>query len=236
MNPTPRMAGGRQTPAYAADAGYAMAVLLVAIACIGIIIAVAMPAWRAVVQREKEEELMFRGGQYVRAIELFQRKFANAYPPSLDMLVEQRFLRRKYADPMTGDGEFTLLYQNSIPQRPGRADQPGSTVPGQTAGSSTQPFGQGQTVGGTAGAAQGGIIGVASKSTEASFRLFNGRSKYSEWQFVWLPRSGQGGRGSTTPGGGMGGRGRGGNTSPGPGAGQTPRTNQDPGGAMRDER
>ena len=62
----------------------------------------AMPVWRQMAQREKEEELVFRGQQYARAIGLFQRKYANAFPPSIDVLVEQRFIRKKFKDPITG--------------------------------------------------------------------------------------------------------------------------------------
>ena len=64
---------------------------------------VVMPVWKQTAQREKEEELVFRGKQYVHAIGLFQRKFANAYPPNIDVLVEQRFLRKKFKDPITND-------------------------------------------------------------------------------------------------------------------------------------
>src|SRR5439155_10618015 len=55
--------------------------------------------------REKEEELVFRGQQYVHAITLFSRKNANAFPPNLNVLVEQRFLRKKFKDPIT-NGDF----------------------------------------------------------------------------------------------------------------------------------
>ena len=68
-----------------------------------IMITVVMPVWKQAAQREKEEELVFRGKQYVHAIGLFQRKFANAYPPNIDVLVEQRFLRKKFKDPITND-------------------------------------------------------------------------------------------------------------------------------------
>ena len=61
--------------------------------------------------REKEEELIFRGKQYARAIGLFQRKFANTAPPTIDVLVEQRFLRKKYKDPITND-DFQPIYAN----------------------------------------------------------------------------------------------------------------------------
>ena len=41
--------------------GYAMAALLVMLAVMAVMMSVAMPAWRQMVQREKEEELVFRG-------------------------------------------------------------------------------------------------------------------------------------------------------------------------------
>jgi type II secretory pathway pseudopilin PulG len=70
--------------------GYAMAALLVMLSVLAILMTVALPAWRHTVQREKEAELIFRGEQFARAIGLYQRKFANAFPPSVDVLVEQR--------------------------------------------------------------------------------------------------------------------------------------------------
>src|SRR5262245_30749128 len=77
------------------DHGYAMAALLVAMSIMAIMMTVAMPVWRQIAQREKEEELVFRGQQYARAVGLFERKFANAPPPSIDVLVQQKFLRKK---------------------------------------------------------------------------------------------------------------------------------------------
>ncbi|MCU0252314.1 MAG: type II secretion system GspH family protein, partial [Vicinamibacterales bacterium] len=54
------------------ERGYAMAALLVTLAVMSVILGMAMPVWRTVVQREKEEELIFRGRQYARAIQLYQ--------------------------------------------------------------------------------------------------------------------------------------------------------------------
>ena len=95
-----------------ADAGFALAALLVAIAVLSVMLMVALPAWRHQSQREKEIELIFRGQQYARAIGLYRRKLAGAYPPSFDVLVEQKFLRRKYKDPITGD-DFEPVFANS---------------------------------------------------------------------------------------------------------------------------
>src|SRR5262245_11870199 len=91
------------------DCGYAMAALLVGMAVLAILMTVAMPVWKQATQREKEEELIFRGLQYAHAIGLFQRKYANAFPPTIDVLVEQRFLRKKFKDPITNEDFVPLL-------------------------------------------------------------------------------------------------------------------------------
>ena len=76
--------------------------------------------------REKEAELVFRGNQYVRAIALFQRKFANTNPPTIDLLVEQRFLRKKFKDPITND-DFQPIYANQAMQGVQRARRRSTT-------------------------------------------------------------------------------------------------------------
>ena len=58
----------------------------------------------------------------------------------------------------------------------------------------------------------GGIIGVASKSTETSLRVYNGRTKYNEWQFIYLATTAQpggGDQGAAGSGAGMSGGGAG---------------------------
>jgi type II secretory pathway pseudopilin PulG len=220
--------------------GYAMAALLVALGVMAVAMTVALPTWRQMVQREKEDELIFRGQQYVRAISLFQRKYAASFPPNIDTLVTQRFLRKKYKDPMTADGEFQILYQMSLQQQPGQAGQPGRGGPGaQGRGASParvpptpqQPggtsFGGNASLGGGTLGPRGGMIGVASKSTDTSVRLYNGRDHYNEWQFVFVASmmpgaarpgaGGRGGRGGMGPG--MGGPGMGGRGGMGPGMG-----------------
>jgi type II secretory pathway pseudopilin PulG len=207
-------------------AGYVMAALLVTLAVMAVLLSVAMPVWHQAAQREKEEELVFRGKQYVRAIGLYQKKFANTFPPSIDILVEQKFLRKKYKDPMTADGEFQLLYQVG-----GAASgQTGTATPGTTTGS--QPTGQSSlstsmtSAGSQSTSAfssvgpRGGIVGVTSKSTALSIRLYNGRSHYNEWQFVYSAPTVApgGGRGGARPGqGGPGGVGVGSGQGPGRG-------------------
>ncbi len=210
------------------DGGYAMAALLVTLGVMSVILGMAMPVWRTVVQREKEEELIFRGRQYARAIQLYQRKFAATFPASVDVLVEQRFLRKKYTDPMTKSGEFEILYQGTLAQRQAASMAGrGGTTPGQVAApgrggsaglSVTAP---GSPFGLQATGPQGGVVGVASKSKEKSIRVLDGRTTYNEWQFVWTApqttRPGQAG-----PGGRGGRAGQPGATQPGPQRGRGP--------------
>ena len=65
-------------------------------------------------QREKEEELIWRGEQYVRAVRLYYRKYGR-FPQSLEELHKPknqlRFLRKAYAEPMNRkDGRWRLIY------------------------------------------------------------------------------------------------------------------------------
>jgi type II secretory pathway pseudopilin PulG len=53
--------------------------------------------WQKAMQREREEELIYRGKQFMRAVELWQRKFPGTYPTTIDALLStnnSRFLRK----------------------------------------------------------------------------------------------------------------------------------------------
>jgi type II secretory pathway pseudopilin PulG len=153
-----------------------MAALLVAVGVIAVTAGVALPAWQTAIRREREAELVFRGEQYVQAIRLFQRRYAGTFPPDVDALVTQRFLRRRYVDPITNT-EFRVLY--AAPLQSGRSEYASAAV------------GTGGTVG-LAGAdarrpgqvGRGGVIGVVSTSTMESVRWYRGHRRYNEWTFV----------------------------------------------------
>ena len=51
-----------------------MVVLMVAVTILTILTAAALPVWSQRMQREKEEELIFRGWQYAEAIRVFQQR------------------------------------------------------------------------------------------------------------------------------------------------------------------
>ena len=196
------------------QAGYAMAALLVAIAVMSVLASVVLPVWSHAAQREREAELIFRGEQFARAIELYQRQYVGAYPPDLETLVDQRFLRRLYTDPMTdgGEGEFRPVYQSQVGElqgAPATADRPGEATSIETAApDDREPERQsfsGRTGRSQADREQGGIVGVVSASEEESIRIYNGQQQYNEWAFVYTPSSTQPGGvagtgGSATPG------------------------------------
>src|SRR5690349_9964693 len=95
--------GRPQRRTYQGEGGYAMVALLIGLSIMAVALSVALPTWSTMARREKEAELVFRGEQYARAIQLFQRKYANSFPPNLEVLVDQKFLRKRYKDPITGE-------------------------------------------------------------------------------------------------------------------------------------
>jgi type II secretory pathway pseudopilin PulG len=116
-------------------------------------LAVAVPKVKQSIQRDRDEETMQRGKQYIRAIQLYYKKF-HAYPPSVDALVktnEIRFLRKKFVDPTTGKDEWKpiMFGQNKTPMAMGFFGQPlAAAVGGGIGPSGGNPSGAGSTTGG----------------------------------------------------------------------------------------
>jgi len=182
-----------------------MAALLVSMSVMAVLMGALLPQWTTLATREKEQELVFRGNQYARAIGLFQRKFANAAPPSIDVLVEQRFLRKKYKDPITND-EFQPIYANQAAQ--GVSAPTGAAQPGQLGSSRLSTPAQQATQSGSGATGVGGIIGVTSKSKDESLKIYNGRNHYNEWAFVNVQTAQRPGQGVQPGGAGPVGRGQ----------------------------
>jgi len=156
------------------NSGFTYIALLTAVVIMGILMASAGKYWQNVVKREKEEELLFRGDQYRRAIERYYnaKPGANKFPPNLDALLSddrfpqaRRHLRRLYKDPFTGE-DFELITAQTATGL--------SAVPPQMR---TMP----------------GIIGVCSRSDKEplkqaefpeEYKDFEGKKSYSDWKFV----------------------------------------------------
>jgi type II secretory pathway pseudopilin PulG len=157
--------------------GVTLMVVLLMMVVMGLAAGMAGNTWKNVLEREREEELLFRGNQYRRAIESYYKTAhagtQAAYPKSIEELLKdprslqtRRHLREAYKDPVTGE-DFELIRQ-------------------------------GGQIAGLPGAVQSlaGIRGVYSKSSRESFRKagfrepyqdFNGATAYRDWQFVFVP-------------------------------------------------
>ena len=149
------------------EEGYTLLVVIFLMAILTLAMAVAVPKITREIQRDHEVEAMHRGKQYIRAIQLYYRKF-HAYPPNLDTLKNTdgiRYLRKEYVDPITGKSDWKpiLFGQNKAPTVMGFFGQPlaGSTIAG------TGPGGAGLT-GNTGQAGTLGSIFNSQQPTTAS--------------------------------------------------------------------
>lgn len=250
----------KQASAQRPDGGYALLVVMMMATLLLISLTAALPSVYHEGQREREEELIFRGNEYARAVMLFNRQFQR-YPTSVKELLEtngMRFLRREYTDPMSKTGRWRFIHagpngmildsKTMGPVGGGMAAGMGGNQPGGLGSQGQSSFGssqfgtsgsQGQSsFGGSGfggfgssgqssfGASQSGgqsnqpqtssggaqqpgatdesgekaeesaffgpsnqpmgssIVGVASTSKKQSIRIFNGRKRYDEWEFL----------------------------------------------------
>jgi len=191
------------------ESGYAMAALLVGMSVMAVMMSAAMPVWSTAAKRMKEDELVFRGEQYAHAIALYQRKYANALPPSLDVLVNEHFLRKKYLDPITGQ-EFQVLTgavgQGAPGMGPGGR---GAAAPGPQGRGGPAPaggFGSGRSTSGPSGTT--GFQGSGSGSSGIGTGVGTTTGIGSTTGIGGTTGVGAGGRGATgSPFGGVGGAG-----------------------------
>ena len=111
--------------------------MLVTVAVVAVMLMEVGTLWSSVLQRERELELLARGNEIRRAIGLYYAA-GNTFPKSLDDLVLdrrrptiQRYLRRAYTDPLTGDAEWGVVAG------------PGETIMGVFSNAKGTPFKQG---------------------------------------------------------------------------------------------
>ncbi len=154
--------------------GYTIVVLLVAASILVIGLLVAVPVWKTQLQREAEDELIFRGLQYVEAIRRYQTKNPGQFPSSIEELVKKRYLRRPFSDPMTKNGKWDIIVQQDRLARGGSRTPSANLsqlllVPQDSLASLPNPR----------------ILGVVSPSTEKSIRLYNDADTYDKWLFYY---------------------------------------------------
>jgi type II secretory pathway pseudopilin PulG len=98
------------------DSGYALLFVMMAATVVLVGLTAALPSIYQEGQREREQELIFRGLQYARAIAGFHQKFQR-YPTSIQELTKPtngwRFLRKEFADPMKPNGKWRFIHANA---------------------------------------------------------------------------------------------------------------------------
>jgi len=194
------------------------------IAVMAIMMGVVVQEVRVFMQREREAELIFRGQQYVEAIRLYRLKYGR-YPMRMKEIWEAdpKVIRKPFKDPFTESGEWEPIFLGQdgtqIAGQGAQGAQGGQNVasPG---GRSNRRRGRGQQSSGAAqsgtpgpsdnnpgiamrgGGRQGGegekvgpIVGVRSSYCGDSFKVYEGRTRICDWQFVFREqqRQGQGG-------------------------------------------
>jgi type II secretory pathway pseudopilin PulG len=150
--------------------GYVLIVLMMVVFLLAIGLTVAVPVLETELRREKEEELIFRGLQYVEAIRLFQAKTPGRFPASLKELTEKGFLRKPFPDPMTPSGEWDIVLA------------PGASAQTQASGSRQVVVAPQSALGAVRNPV---ILGVVSASTRASIRLYEEQDRYDKWLFFY---------------------------------------------------
>ena len=96
------------------ESGYLLLVVMMGLVVMAIMLGAAVQQWSTVQRRENEEELIFRGNQYVKAIKRYQAEHGGALPTSLEILVKPgprrlRYIRKLFRDPMAPDGKWGIL-------------------------------------------------------------------------------------------------------------------------------
>jgi hypothetical protein len=131
------------------DSGHLLLAILLMVALMTIALTYEAPRIVQQLKRDREEEMIHRGTEYARAVKKFYKKFGR-YPTSLEQLENTnniRFLRKRYKDPLTKDGKWTLLHYTDVASLLVGAGGPGTPAAAlggqglQTPGSSNSPFG-----------------------------------------------------------------------------------------------
>ena len=160
-------------------AGYILIILTFAVFLIAIGLLVAVPVLQTEIQREKEEELIFRGKQYAEAVRIFVQKNPGRYPSSLKELLEKKCIRRLFRDPFGPDGQWNVILttgqaptgQGPMGQAPGgrQSAQEVLVAPERALPAIKNPR----------------ILGVVSSSTARSVKIYNDQESHDKWLFYF---------------------------------------------------
>ena len=139
--------------------GYALSLVVFLLALIVIASVAAAPDVITNGRREKEEEMIWRGKQYVRGIRLYVRYYqmhggTTRFPTSMEDLTKNkvglRFMRQAYKDPVNAvDGSWRMIYVGPNGQLIGSLKSRPLGPDGQSSGASGSSGGFGSLFGGS---------------------------------------------------------------------------------------
>ena len=91
--------------------GHMLLAAIILVTIVSLVLAMTLQPVNTGKQRMLERELVYRGQHMAEGIRRFYNKYGR-FPYELDELIdsEPRFVRKLYADPMTEEGEWTLVF------------------------------------------------------------------------------------------------------------------------------
>jgi type II secretory pathway pseudopilin PulG len=146
------------------SAGFTFIAAMIMVAIMGIMMGAAAQYWSTIMKRDKEAELLFRGGQILDAIDIWWKPPPGKPPatPIKDLkdlvedprsLQKRHYLRRVYLDPMTNK-DFDLI------------KDPTKGIIGVASSSKEKP------------------LKVDFTNMTGAYKTFSDKKQYSDWKFV----------------------------------------------------